>query len=408
LFFASSYLSAYSVLTHEAIIDSAWDTNLKPLLLQRFPKSTGAELVEAHAYAYGGCIIQDMGYYPFGSRFFSDLVHYVRSGDFIQRLIRESQDRKEYAFALGALAHYAADTLGHSVAVNPAVAIEYPKLRRKYGDSVTYYEKPTAHIRVEFAFDVDQVAHGNYAPESYRDFIGFKVSKELLERAFQATYDLELSEVFGDLDLAIGTYRRAVSVVIPQLTKVAWSMHKDELGKGARPLTRQKFVYRLSRADYRNEWSEPFREPGFGTKVLTFVIRILPKIGPLKALKHHPPSPESKRLFQASFNQTLKTYRQLLDAHRRNELRLVNRDFDTGAVTKPGEYPMADDAYSKLAIKLAKKKDAAIHPELRREILSFFADRDAPFATRKDAKQWKATLKAVDKLRSQAMAAMPY
>src|SRR5206468_2267142 len=140
------------VLSHEAIIDSAWDAGLKPLLLQRFPNSTSAELVEAHAYAYGGCIIQDMGYYPFGSRFFSDLVHYVRSGDFILSLLRESQNREEYAFALGALAHYAADTQGHSVAVNRSVAIEYPKLRRKYGESVTYYQKPSAHIRVEFAF----------------------------------------------------------------------------------------------------------------------------------------------------------------------------------------------------------------------------------------------------------------
>ena len=28
---------AYAVLAHEAIIDSAWDTNIKPLLLKRFP-----------------------------------------------------------------------------------------------------------------------------------------------------------------------------------------------------------------------------------------------------------------------------------------------------------------------------------------------------------------------------------
>ena len=80
-----------------------------------------------------GCIIQDMGYYPFGSKFFSDLVHYVRTGDFIVNLIREAQTLNEFAFALGALAHYAADTQGHSVAVNRSVALEYPKLARKYG-----------------------------------------------------------------------------------------------------------------------------------------------------------------------------------------------------------------------------------------------------------------------------------
>src|ERR1700678_1412421 len=104
---------AYSVLTHEAIIDSAWPKILRPLILQRFPAATDDQLREAHAYAYGGAIIQDMGYYPFGSKFFSDLVHYTRTGDFVVALIEDagqSQDINDYAFALGALAHYAADT----------------------------------------------------------------------------------------------------------------------------------------------------------------------------------------------------------------------------------------------------------------------------------------------------------
>src|SRR5579863_6585619 len=60
-------LSSYAVLTHEAIIDSAWAQNIKPLLLARFPHATPDELLHAHANAYGGCILQDMGYYPFGS-----------------------------------------------------------------------------------------------------------------------------------------------------------------------------------------------------------------------------------------------------------------------------------------------------------------------------------------------------
>ena len=404
----SPLLSAYSVLSHEAIIDSAWDTSLKPLLLRRFPGSTPADLVEAHAYAYGGCIIQDMGYYPFGSKFFSDLVHYVRSGDFILNLLQESKDRNEYAFALGAMAHYAADSQGHSIAVNPSVAIEYPKLRRKYGNVVTYYQKPSAHIRVEFAFDVVQVARGNYAPQSYHDFIGFKVSKELLQRAFESTYSLDLREAFGDLDLSLGTYRRAVSFFIPRLTRTAWSMHKDELQRGSHPVTRDRFVYNLSKASYRKEWDGQFKEPGIAVNVLAFLVRILPKIGPLKVLKFHAPAAESTRLFESSFNKTLELYRTLLEEQKRDQLRLVNRDFDTGALTKPGEYPMADNAYSKLAIKLAAKDPAAIDPQVRKNILAFFADRDQPFATKKNPRQWKATLDAVGKLRSQTVAAMPY
>src|SRR5436305_2758998 len=245
---------AYSVLTHEAIIDSAWDTNIKPLLLQRYPKATDDDVIKAHAYAYAGSIVQDMGYYPFGSKLFSDLLHYVRSGDYIVNLIRESSDLNEYAFALGSLAHYAADTMGHSIAVNPSVGVEYPKLRRKYGKIVTYEDDPTAHLRVEFSFDVLQVARGDYAPKAYHDFIGFKVSKDLVDRAFRDTYGLELKDVFGNLDLAIGTYRHTVSAIIPEMTKVAWNIKKDELTKSKPGVTRRKFVYNLSRASYRKEW----------------------------------------------------------------------------------------------------------------------------------------------------------
>jgi hypothetical protein len=403
--FSASLLPAYSVLSHEAIIDTCWDGQLKPLLLRRFPKSTPDELRQAHAYAYGGSIIQDMGYYPFGSRFFSDLVHYVRSGDFPVSLLKEARDRNEYAFALGALAHYAADTQGHSVAVNRAVALEFPKLRRKFGDVITFYQKPSAHMRVEFAFDVVQVARGHYAPQSYRDFIGFEVSRELLDRAFRATYSLELADVFTDLDLALGTYRRAVSEVIPRATRVAWKLHEKEIDASRRQAARQSFVFELSKSSYRKEWKERYREPGIFTRTLALLLTVAPKIGPLKVLRFHTPSPESDRLFQASFTRTLDDYRELLAAHRANRLQLENRDFDTGAVTHPGEYPMADEAYGELAIRLAKKNSRAIDPAVRRDILTFFRDVNAPFSIKSDPKEWRATLEALGRLKSSAAAA---
>src|SRR5882672_7490686 len=99
----SSLTSGYSVLTHEQVVDLMWNDQLQPLLLKRFPNATEQDLQKAHAYAYGGCVLQDMGYYPFGNRFFSDLVHYVRSGDFVEALLQDSADLNEYAFALGAL-----------------------------------------------------------------------------------------------------------------------------------------------------------------------------------------------------------------------------------------------------------------------------------------------------------------
>src|SRR5579862_3129239 len=172
--------SAYSVLTHEEIVDLLWTDQIRPLLLKRYPGLSEEQITEAHAYAYGGAVIQDLGYYPFGNREFSDLVHYARSGDFVLELLRQSQDANEYAFALGALSHYVADISGHP-AVNQAVAMRYPKLRAKFGNSVRYAQGATAHLKTEFGFDTLQVAKNRYASDQYHDFIGFKVAQSLLE-----------------------------------------------------------------------------------------------------------------------------------------------------------------------------------------------------------------------------------
>lgn len=218
--------NAYSVLAHEAIIDAAWTDSIRPLLLQRFPNATPEELKHAHAHAYGGAIIQDLGYYPHGSHFFSDLTHYVRSGDFILALLRDSHDLNGYAFALGALSHYAADNDGHRIGTNPSVPILYPKLEKKYGNYITYEQDPLAHVKTEFGFDVLEVAKQRYAPDSYHDFIGFEVDAPLLEQAFRETYGLELKTVLPDEEKALGSYRRAVSKLIPRATRVGWTLKK--------------------------------------------------------------------------------------------------------------------------------------------------------------------------------------
>ena len=178
-------------------------------------------------------------------------------------MIEESKDLNEYAFALGALAHYAADNSGHPTATNPAVAMTYPQLAKKYGPVVTYEDKPSAHMKVEFGFDVDQVAKGHYAPKAYHDFIGFEVSKALLERAFARTYSLDMSSVFFRVDLAIGSYRHAVSTVIPRTTKVAWHLKRREIQHGDPSETKTKFVYNISNSGYRKEWGDVYEKPDF-------------------------------------------------------------------------------------------------------------------------------------------------
>jgi hypothetical protein len=255
-------------------------------------------------------------------------------------------------------------------------------------------------MKVEFGFDVLQVARGNYAPQSYHDFIGFEVSKPVLERAFRATYSLELKDVFLSVDLALGTYRRSVSTIIPNTTRVAWKLKKDELTSARPRLTRREFVYNLSRAKYHKEWGREYRKPGIFASVLAFLIRIVPKIGPLSALSFKPPTPETEKLFEASFNQTLEQYRGLLEQHRAGRLRLDNRDFDTGALTRPAEYPMADEAYAELVIKLSEGDPAAIDPRLRQNVLAYYRDLSLPFATKKDEPEWRRTLSALAQIAS--------
>jgi hypothetical protein len=402
---SSQPVQAYSVLTHEAIIDTAWDRDIKPLLVSRFPQATEVELRGAHGSAYAGCIVQDMGYYPFGNKFFSDLVHYLRSGDFVMNLVSEAQTLDEYAFALGALAHYAADSQGHGVAVNHAVPIEYPKLARKFGRDVTYEDDPAAHLKVEFSFDVLQVARGDYAPQAYHDFIGFDVQKEVLKRAFRDTYSLALTDIFKDLDTGLGSYRHIVSSTIPHMTRVAWRLKKDALMKRRPGVTRRAFIYNLSRASYRKEWDDQYQRGGPGSAVLAFVIRILPKIGPLKALSFKAPSGQTERLFEDSFNKTLAEYRRLLRDAGERKLALENIDLDTGKPTRPAEYMLADRAYAKLATELAAKPPEMVDPKLRENILSYYRDLDLPFATKRKPKDWRRTVMALQKLKDEAAVA---
>ena len=377
-----------------------WDKDIKPLLLKRFPAASVDELNEAHAYALGGSIIQDMGYYPFGSRFFSDLAHYVRSGDFVEALIRDSQDINEYAFAIGALSHYCADNDGHPNAINTSVPILFPNLRRQYGNIVTFEENPSAHAKTEFGCDVIQIARGQYASKSYHDFIGFKVSKPLLERAFKETYGFELASIFTSLDMALGTYRYTVSTIIPKMTKVAWQTRKGDIVKQTPGITRDKFLYNLSRSGYHKEWGTQYKKPGFFTKVLAGVFRIVPKVGPFKGIAIKPATPETEKLFMKSFDMTVDYYRQMLSKVGTEDLKLENKDLDTGKQTSTREYGLADSAYAKILNKLASHHFENLTPELRDNILAFYGDTNAHVAAKKDNVEWQKTLSELTGLRN--------
>jgi hypothetical protein len=400
LLFAGSRPSrAYSVLTHEEIVDLLWNSQLRPMILARYPGLTDDQMREAHAYAYGGAVIQDMGYYPFGNKEFSDLVHYVRSGDFVMELIKESQNADEYAFALGALSHYASDITGHP-AVNQSVAIAYPKLRAKFGPIVLYAQDTTAHIRTEFGFDMAQVAKERYAPQQYHDFIGFEVSKELLERVFPVVYGMQLKDVVPHEDLAIGSFRYSVSTLIPHMTQVALRTHKKEIMHEVPNFQKQKFLYRLSRADYEKSWGKKYQRAGFGERLLAVLLKILPKVGPLKALDFNIPTAKTENLYFTSINATVDDYGSLLKQVHGRSISLPDNDLDSGKATAAGEYTLADDTYAKMLSQLADKKFDVTTVSLRKNILGFYENASAPNDTKKDPGRWQKVQANLDALKS--------
>jgi Zinc dependent phospholipase C len=386
LLLAPTRARAYSVLSHEATIDAVWETHLRPLIARKYPRASGEDLRKARAYAYGGSVIQDLGYYPFRSRFFSNLLHYVRSGDFVEELVRDAREPFEYAFALGALAHYVSDNVGHPVAVNRSVALMFPKLRAEHGPSVTYVESPASHVMVEFSFDVVQAATGRYKTDAYQSFVGFEVAKPVLERAFAAIYGLEMNDIFADQDRAIGSYRHAISQTIPEITRIAWRDKRDEIQKALPGVASEAFQFNLRREEYERIYGTDYRRPGLLARFLAFLYKLLPKIGPLKGLQFTAPTPEAEALFLESLRDTRERYLRGLEATGAGRLDLVNTDFDTGKPSAHGEYELADETYAELLHRLAKRGFAGVPAAMRRHLVTFYAE-PAQTQSRKERKR---------------------
>jgi hypothetical protein len=382
---------AYSLLTHEQVVDIVWKDDFVPVLEKRFPDATEEDLRKAHAFAYGGCLLQDMGYYPLGNKFFSDLTHYVRSGDFIANLIAESTNLDEYAYALGALGHYSSDNTGHPY-VNRAVALSFPKLRRKYGDSVSYEEDKTAHLRVEFGFDLAQVARNRYTPQSYHDFIGFEISRPVLERAFQKTYGMPLESVLPAPDLSISTFRRAVSEFMPELTQAAIIAEKPQRARERHTTDERIFRYMLSRSEYEKQWGNHYERPRLRTRLFALLLKCIPKIGPLKILRFKVPSTETEQLYVKSVDATVAVYRDELRMTSMGHIELPNMDFDLGNKSRCGEYFLSDEAYARLLDDLSREGFKNVDPDLRRNIIQYYqSGREPSLRSCKSRKQWEKT-----------------
>jgi hypothetical protein len=391
--------SAYGVLSHEEIVDICWQSDIRPALLKRFPSATDEELKQAHAYAYGGSVIQDIGYYPFGNHEFTNYLHYVRSGDFVASMLRDATDLNEYAFALGALSHYAADSWGHP-AVNEGVGAEYPQLRAKYGPIVTYEDDHEAHLETEFSFDVVQVAKKRYLSKQFHDFIGFKVPQDLIARSFLDTYGIKSSQFLKTPGLAIGTYRFGVSRVIPEMTQVAITSRQIDLPKEKNDPARQQFLYHLSRADYEREFGNDYRGPGIFARILGFLLRhLIPRFGPFKALSFKDPTTATEDEYFKSLDNVVSEYHRLVRQVESGDYKIPNRNLDVGDLTRAGKYELADQGYDDLVRRLAKDKFSHLTPDLKANILAYFASGSA--RDKLSRHKWKQTKKALTELKEQ-------
>jgi hypothetical protein len=390
----------YSVLTHEAIIDASWDKAIQPLLKLKYPLSTDKDIEGARAYAYGGVIMPDMGYYPFEKVLLSNLIHYVRTGDFVEALLNEAQNLDEFAFALGVMCHYYSDIYGHGIGINRSEPIIYEKIKQKYGDVVTYEQNTVFHARTEFGFDLLQTVRGNYVSKNYHDFIGFKISQPVMERAFQKTYGLDLNKLFPHLKFSISTFRWSILHLIPLMTRLAWINRKNDILKTTPSAKANTFKYRMKRMKYYTDGDDVDVSPGLGNYIIAFVIRVMPKFGKLRAIKFKVPGPEAEKIFLQSFDTTVAKYTVALE-----QLAVTsntdppNLNYDTGKKTEKGEYHLADNTYDQLLLKLDKENN--VPADLKQNISTFYGNSyEGEHKTRLSAKE-KKIYKALKKMQSE-------
>ncbi|MBV8770781.1 MAG: zinc dependent phospholipase C family protein [Deltaproteobacteria bacterium] len=400
LLVGSGTTAAFSVLGHQAVVDQAWDTTLLPELRRRFPKASEQDLADARAYARGGSHLPDLGYFPLGNRLFTDLLHYVRTGDFISRALAEANTPQEYAFALGALAHYEVDSIGHPQATNRVVPIVYPKLRRKYGNEISYAEKPSAHLQTEFRFDVLQVARRGEIPGLFEHSVDFKVPHEFLERLFEENYGLKLNDLFDNYDVALLTYRWGFRTLIHETTGITWELYREGIESLEPGITRDRFLHAMSRADFVRHFGHAFDEPGYFFRFFDFLGNLLPNIGPFTRLPYKPLPAEAKQLYVDAFHKASEQYRKEVAVAAVRRVQLPNLNLDTGRPDHAGEYPPADKAYAELLQRQAQYHFVRMPTALRSDMLNHFHGPQRALMFGESSRQREKTLQALSELRS--------
>jgi hypothetical protein len=365
----------FSVLAHQAVVDRSWDATLAPALQRRFP---GGDPVRARSFAYGGSHVADLGYFPFGSKLFTELLHYVRTGDFVANLLAAARDADEYAFALGALAHYVAD----------------PKLGKKFGERVTYADDAASHLQTEFRFDVFQMARTRGSHDLFHHALQFEVATRVLDAAMAQTYGLRLGDLFASPEVAILTYRYAFRGLIHEATGIAWEIYRADIQALDPQATPAGFVYDLSREDFETEFGKVAAEPGYFAKAFAWLTMLVPNVGPFKRTVFKPLPPAAREQYAAALDHAVARYRAMVASlGSRGAVDLPAQNLDTATPTRFGDYSPADEAYAGLVAALAAKADGTAAPSaLRADLRRFYAGRPLGVGRDDDERELDAAL----------------
>ena len=325
-------------------------------------------------------MIQDLGYYPFGNKFFSNLLHYARTGDFVESLIRNAQTVDELAFALGALAHYANDITGHPQAVNLlGAAARFPSCARSSATTSPTCRRPSSTSSSSSRSTWRRRRAGAIDFTQYRSMLDFQVATALLERAFRETYGLEMRDLFDDEERAISTYRYRGQPADSGADRggVARQARRDPEDLRPTP-TASDVVFAYRPLDYEDTYGRDYQKPAQLARFLALVYRLVPKVGPLKPLAFKAPTPEVDRLFEDSLARAHARFDVLLRAVRDGRLDLANTNFDTGEPAHAGDYALADETHAEWLESLAKDDFAGASAQVRRTLDAFYQGASPP------------------------------
>jgi len=257
-----------------------------------------------------GCLGPDMGMFPGGESLFSDLAHYVRSGELARAMIRCATSDTSRAFAWGWATHVLADALIH-----PFINVAAGDVRGR--ETLTYADDPGLHLVVEIGAD------GRYF-ERWKQLAPPKLTPipadvaQHVASAFDAVYGkiITLRQVSNSLKAWSRWHRVAIDVSEAASAKL-YGGRGGELG-----------LRGLARLLVKSSTGLCFRRS-----------RLYALTHPLR------PSPRAESFIETAITEFSERFRE----HERDTLAsLPNYNLDTGEVEDVVSYPLAVSTLAKL------------------------------------------------------------